>query len=75
MGPNKFFMADPSQRVNMAANWAQFLDLVLLLRDASNNEILDSLNKQNSEFLSKIIEQNEKIIKLLEDLKDANIHV
>lgn len=68
-------MAEPSQRVNMAANWAQFLDLFLLLKDASNNEILDNLNKQNSEYLSKIMEQNEKIIKLLEDLKDANIHI
>ena len=53
------------ERVDMAANWAQFVSLFLLLKDASNKEIIDELNHQNSAYLAKIVEQNEMIIKLL----------
>lgn len=52
----------PSDRIDMAANWAQFVSLFLLLKDASNSEILQELNHQNSAYLEKIIEQNEIII-------------
>lgn len=59
----------PSERIDMMANWSQFVSLFLLLKDASNNEILQELNRQNALYLEKIIEQNELIIKLLEEKK------
>lgn len=55
------------QRLNTIANLAQFVDLFLLLKDSSNNDVIQALNEQNKKYLEKIIEQNEIIIKLLED--------
>ena len=60
----------PAERIDMLANWSQFVSLFLLLKDASNNEIIQELNHQNSTYLEKIIEQNETIIKLLENKND-----
>lgn len=66
----------PIDRIALMADWAQFVNLFLLLKDASNNEIMQELNHQNSEFLAKIIEQNEIIIKQNEALlANANIHI
>lgn len=53
---------NPLDKIDMMANWAQFVSLFLLLKDASNSEILQELNHQNSAYLEKIIEQNEIII-------------
>lgn len=58
------------QRLNTIANLAQFVDLFLLLKDSSNNDVIQALNEQNKKYLEKIIEQNEIIIKLLEDKND-----
>lgn len=58
------------QRLNTVANLAQFVDLFLLLKDSSNNDVIQALNEQNKKYLEKIIEQNEIIIKLLEDKND-----
>ena len=54
------------QNLDFAANMAQFVSLFLLLKDASNNEIMEELAHQNKEYLQKIVEQNELIIKLLQ---------
>lgn len=54
------------QNLDIAANFAQFISLFLLLKDASNNEIMEELAHQNKDYLQKIIEQNELIIKLLQ---------
>lgn len=58
------------QRLNTVANLAQFVDLFLLLKDSSNNDVIQALNEQNKKYLEKIIEQNEIIIKLLEEKND-----
>lgn len=65
---------NPAQRIDMMANWSQFVSLFILLKDASNTEILQELNHQNSAYLEKIIEQNEEIIKLLKE-RDGDIHL
>ena len=61
-------MQTPTDRLDIAANISQFVSLFLLLKDASNNEIMEELNHQNAEYLTKIIEQNELIIKQNEEL-------
>lgn len=43
----------------------QIYDLLLNLNQTSNDTIMQELQKQNKEYLSKIISQNEEIIKLL----------
>lgn len=45
--------------------FAQIYSLLLNLNQVSNDVLLKELQKQDKEYLSKIIEQNEEIIKLL----------
>ncbi len=58
----------PAENLNIAANITQFISLFLLLKDASNSEIMEELQKQDKEYLKKIVEQNELIIKQNEEL-------
>lgn len=44
----------------------QALSLAILFQDFNNSDIMQELQKQDSNYLEKIIEQNNKIIKLLE---------
>lgn len=57
------------QNLDITANLSQLVSLFLLLKDASNNELMDKLNDQNESYLKRIVEQNEEIIKLLKELK------
>lgn len=45
--------------------FAQIYSLLLNLNQTSNDTILQELQRQNKEYLEKIIEQNKKIISLL----------
>lgn len=45
----------------------QTLSLQILFQDYNNGDLMQELQKQDKEYLEKIIEQNEKIIKLLEE--------
>ena len=58
-----------NNNLNVVANASQLVSLFLLLRDASNNELMKKLNEQDEKYLKKAIEQNEEIIKLLKELK------
>lgn len=57
------------QNLDVTANLSQLVSLFLLLKDASNNELMDKLNEQNESYLKRIVEQNEEIIKLLKEMK------
>lgn len=57
--------------INLLANFLQFYNTNLLEEDASNNDVMRELQKQNEQYLSKIIEQNEIIIKQNEELLNA----
>lgn len=56
---------DQADRLDLTANISQLVSLFLLLKDASNNELMDALNQQNERYLKKIIEQNNLIMKKL----------
>ena len=43
----------------------QVLSLEILFRDYNNVDLMNELQKQDSDYLEKIIEQNNEIIKLL----------
>ena len=45
----------------------QVLSLQILFQDFNNSDLMQELQKQDSEYLEKIIKQNEKIINLLEE--------
>ena len=60
-------------KLNLAANLSQFYSLFLLLKDASNNEIMKALQEQNTVYFERIIKELEEIKKLLTVLiKDDN---
>jgi len=43
----------------------QALSLELLFQDCNNNDLMQELQRQDKEYLEKIIKQNEEIINLL----------
>ena len=45
----------------------QTISLQILFQDYNNGDLMQELQKQDKDYLEKIIEQNEKIIKLLEE--------
>lgn len=54
---------------NLANNLAlvlQALSLQILFQDYNNGDLMRELQRQDSEYLEKIIQQNERIIELLE---------
>lgn len=52
--------------------FVQIYSLLLNLNQTSNDTILKELQKQNKEYLERIMEQNNQIIKLLEDKNKNN---
>lgn len=47
------------------ANVSQLISLQLLLQDASNNDLMAELQRQNKEYLETIIKNQEEIKQLL----------
>ena len=47
----------------------QALSLQILFQDFNNSDLMQELQKQDSDYLEKIIKQNEQIIALLKERK------
>lgn len=45
----------------------QMINVFLLLGEASNNDIMEALQQQNKEYMEKIIEQNNRILRILSE--------
>lgn len=54
--------------LGIIANILQIENYNLLLKDKTNNEIMKELQNQDSNYLEKIVKQNEEIIELLKNL-------
>lgn len=52
---------------DLALGFLQVFDVILNISQVSNDVLLKELQKQDKEYLEKIIEQNEEIIKLLKE--------
>ena len=50
----------------------QTLSLQILFRDYNNVDLMQELQKQDSDYLEKIVKQNEEIIKLLKEGSEIN---
>lgn len=50
----------------------QALSLQILFEDFNNSDLMQELQRQDSEYLEKIIKQNEEIIKLLRKGGEGN---
>ena len=51
--------------IDITSLFLQLYNLVLLMQDYKNTDLMQELQKQDSEYLEKIIEQNKEIINLL----------
>ena len=47
----------------------QMISLEILFKDYNNSDLMQELQKQDKEYLERIIQQNNYIIKLLEERK------
>ena len=56
-------MTDPRENLDLLSDILQVLNTYLLLKDASNNELMQELQKQDTEYF-------ERIVKDLELIKD-----
>ena len=54
---------------NNLALLLQALSLQILFQDFNNTDLMQELQRQDSEYLEKIIKQNEEIITLLKERK------
>ena len=59
-------------KLDKAADIAQFISLMLLLNDATNNDLMKELQHQNQEYFEEIIQNQRKILELLEGVKNDN---
>lgn len=48
----------------------QALSLEILFKDYNNSDLMQELQKQDKEYLEKIINQNNRILEILEGQKD-----
>ncbi len=48
----------------------QALSLEILFKDYNNSDLMQELQRQDKEYLEKIIEQNKEILKLLKERKE-----
>lgn len=48
----------------------QVLSLEILFKDYNNRDLMQELQRQDKEYLEKIIKQNEEIIQLLKERSD-----
>lgn len=49
----------------------QLYSIILLLQDYNNSDLMQELQKQDSEYLEKIIQQNNEIINLLKERRKS----
>ena len=48
----------------------QLYSLILLIQDYNNSDLMQELQRQDSEYLEKIIKQNEEILMILKERRD-----
>jgi len=50
----------------------QMLSLEILFKDYNNSDLMQELQNQDSNYLEKIIEQNNEILEILNERRDKN---
>lgn len=55
--------------IDMTSLLLQVYNLILLMEDFNNSDLMKELQRQDSEYLEKIIKQNKEIITLLKERK------
>lgn len=55
-------------RIQISEWFMQFMTLMWAMEDASNNDLMAELQRQNKEYLEKILEQQEEILNKLAEI-------
>ncbi|MBQ5474451.1 MAG: hypothetical protein IIT65_07050 [Lachnospiraceae bacterium] len=58
--------------VNNSSFLLQLYSVLLLLQDFNNTDLMNELQRQDNEYLEKIIEQNNEIINLLKERRKSD---
>ena len=56
-----------NSKLDITSLFLQALSLQILFKDYNNSDLMNELQKQDKEYLEKIIEQNNQIINLLNE--------
>ena len=63
---------DYYNRLTLFDTIMQVLTLAMVQADATNNDLMAELQRQNKEYLERIIEQQNEILSMLSELKDMS---
>lgn len=58
-------------RIQISEWFMQFMTLMWAMEDASNNDLMAELQRQNKEYLEKILENQNEILSLLKDISNS----
>ena len=58
--------------IDMASLILQVYNLVLLMQDFNNTDLMQELQKQDTQYFERIIKNQEEILKLLKERKNNN---
>ena len=59
-------------QLTLLDTFLQIMTMVMVSEDATNNDLMSELQKQDREYLEKIIENQNRILSILSDLKDMS---
>ena len=59
-------------QLTLLDTFLQILTMVMVSEDATNNDLMSELQKQDREYLDKIIENQNQILSMLSELKDMS---
>ena len=63
-------MENNNNFINNLSLILQAISLELLFKDYNNSDLMNELQRQDSDYLEKIIKQNEEIIRLLKERRE-----
>ena len=56
-----------NSNIDITSLFLQALSLQILFKDYNNSDLMNELQRQDKEYLEKIIEQNNKILQILKE--------
>ena len=56
-----------NNNIDKASLLLQLYSLIIIMKDYNNSDLMQELQKQDSEYLDKIIKQNEEILQILKE--------
>lgn len=59
-------------QLTLLDTFLQIMTMVMVSEDATNNDLMSELQKQEREYLEKIIENQNQILSMLSELKDMS---